>query len=307
MKTAFIFAGQGSQYAGMGKELASHFKEAMDVFDQAQEVLDFDIKELCFEDKNARLNQTQYTQPAILTVSIAALRAIENQIQADLVAGLSLGEYSALVAGGALDFKDAVSLVRKRGQFMEEAVPQGTGGMRAVLGLSGEEVDAVIATIEDGIVEVANYNCPGQIVIGGEIKALNSAEEKLKEAGAKRVIPLSVSGPFHTSILKGAAEKLRKELEKVTFTEPTIPIISNVNADYADIKEIREILTKQVMSSVYWEQSIRKMLEDGVDTFVELGPGKVLTGFIKKIDRNVTVCNVEDISSLEKTLELLGR
>lgn len=307
MRTAFLFAGQGSQYVGMGKNLADGMKESREVFKEAQEVLDFDIRKLCFEDTEGLLNQTKYTQPAILAVNIAALRAIENIITPDIVAGLSLGEYSALVAGGALDFKEAVGLVRKRGQFMEEAVPEGVGGMSAVLGLSKEEVNAVLSTMGDGIVEVANYNCPGQIVIGGETEALEQATKKLKEAGAKRVLSLSVSGPFHTSMLKGAAEKLERELENTVFKEPFIPIISNVNAKYVKKEEIKKILKRQVMSSVFWEQSINKMLEDGIDTFIELGPGKVLSGFVKRINRSVTVCNIEDMHSLEKTLEILRR
>jgi [acyl-carrier-protein] S-malonyltransferase len=307
MKAAFIFAGQGSQYIGMGKDLAENIKECNEVFEMAREVLDFDIKELCFKDSQGKINQTQYTQPAILTVNIAALKAIEKEITPSVVAGLSLGEYSALVAGGMLDFKDAVRLVRKRGQYMEEAVPVGVGGMCAVLGLGKKEVEAVLKTISEGIVEAANFNCPGQIVIGGEVEALKLAEERLKAAGAKKVLPLSVSGPFHTSMLLPAAEKLEKELENIAFKEPKIPIISNVHGDYVTKEDVKILLKKQVMSSVLWEQSIYRMIEDGVDTFIELGPGKVLSGFVKKINRSVTVCNVEDMKSLEKTLETIRR
>jgi len=307
MKAAFLFAGQGSQYIGMGKDLAENIKECNEVFEAANEVLDFEIKELCFNDPEGKINQTQYTQPAILTVNIAALRAIEKEIKPAVVAGLSLGEYSALVAGGMLDFKDAVRLVRKRGQYMEEAVPNGVGGMSAVLGLSKEEVEKVLQTITEGIVEAANFNCPGQIVIGGEIEALKIAEEKLKAAGAKRVLPLSVSGPFHTSMLLPAAQKLEEELKNIEFKAPQIPVISNVHGEYATQEDVKELLRKQVMRSVLWEQTINKMIEDGVDTFIELGPGKVLSGFVKKINRSVTVCNVEDMKSLEKTLETIRR
>ncbi|NLK20885.1 MAG: ACP S-malonyltransferase [Epulopiscium sp.] len=307
MKTAFLFAGQGSQYINMGRDLAENIEECNEVFEEANGVLDFDIRKLCFEDKQGRLNQTRYTQPAILTVNMIALRAIEKKIKPDMVAGLSLGEYSALIASGALDFKEGVSLVRKRGQFMEEAVPSNIGGMSAVLGLSKEELENTLNTITEGIVEASNFNCPGQIVIGGELKALKIAEEQLKLAGAKRVIPLTVSGPFHTSMLKGAAQKLEKELEGINFKDISIPVISNVNANYVKKEEIKSLLKRQIMSSVLWEQSINKMIEEGVDTFIELGPGKVLTGFIRKINRSVTVCNVEDMTSLEKTLEILRR
>ena len=237
MKTAFLFGGQGSQYINMGRDLAENIEECNEVFEEANGVLDFDIRKLCFEDKQGRLNQTRYTQPAILTVNMIALRAIEKKIKPDMVAGLSLGEYSALIASGALDFKEGVSLVRKRGQFMEEAVPSNIGGMSAVLGLSKEELENTLNTITEGIVEASNFNCPGQIVIGGELKALKIAEEQLKLAGAKRVIPLTVSGPFHTSMLKGAAQKLEKELEGINFKDISIPVISNVNANYVKKKK----------------------------------------------------------------------
>lgn len=307
-KIAFVFAGQGAQYVGMGKELAENIEACSDVFKEADKALGFEISKICFEGPKEALDTTENTQPAILTTSIACLRALEEkEIVPDVTAGLSLGEYSALVCSGVLDFADAVRLVKKRGRFMQEAVPAGIGTMAAILGLSAEDVKKVCLDASDaGIVEPANFNCPGQIVIGGEIAALNLASEKAKERGGK-VIPLSVSAPFHTSMLKLAARRLEEELLNVEVKDIRLPYITNVTAEYVkETSEIKELLKKQVMSSVLWESSIRKMLEDGVDTFIELGPGKALSGFIKKIDRKVKVLNVEDLKSLEKTIEILN-
>lgn len=307
-KIAFIFAGQGAQYIGMGKELAENIAACREIFEEADRALGFELSKLCFEGTKEELDKTENTQPAVLTTSIACLKALEaNGIKPDVTAGLSLGEYSALVCSGVLSFKDAAALVRKRGRFMQEAVPLGVGTMAAILGLDAEAVNnACEEAKEFGIVEPANYNCPGQIVIGGEIEAVGKASEKAKEMGAK-VMPLSVSAPFHTSMLKPAADKLEQELKNVNLSEIKVPVMTNVTGDYiSEVSEIKELLRRQVMSSVKWENIIRKMLEDGVDTFIELGPGKVLSGFVKKVDRKVTVLNVEDLKSLEKTVELLN-
>jgi [acyl-carrier-protein] S-malonyltransferase len=307
-KVAFIFAGQGAQYAGMGKELADNIEASKKVFEEADKALGFEISKLCFEGPKENLDKTENTQPAVLTTSIAALKALEEKgIKPDFTAGLSLGEYSALVCSGVLNFSDAVKLVRKRGRFMQEAVPEGVGTMAAILGLASEDVREICRESSSlGIVEPANFNCPGQIVIGGEIEAVKAASEKAKEKGAK-VMPLSVSAPFHTSMLKPAADKLEEELKNIELGSVKTPIITNVTADYVGSKEeVKELLKKQVMSSVLWENTIKRMLDDGVDTFIELGPGKVLSGFVKKIDRKVKVVNIEDIKSLEKAVETLN-
>lgn len=309
-KIAFIFPGQGAQYTGMGKELAENIESSRKVFEAANTSLGFDIKSLCFEGLKEELDKTENTQPAILTTSIAALRALQDfGIKADVVCGLSLGEYSALVANDVIDFEEAVKLVKKRGKFMQEAVPAGIGTMAAIMGLSADVVREICAQSSfAGIIEPANFNCPGQIVIAGEVEAVKIACEKAKEKGAKRAMLLAVSAPFHTSMLKPAAEKLEEELSNIQIGEIQIPIITNVTAGYVKNKdEIKGILKKQVMSSVLWEDTINLLIKDGVDTFIEIGPGKVLSGFVKKVDKSVNVLNVEDLQSLNKTVDFLKR
>ena len=307
-KIAFIFPGQGAQYIGMGKELFDNIEVCKNIFDIADKELNFELSKLCFEGTSEDLNITENTQPAILTTSIAALMALkEKGIECDVTAGLSLGEYSALVCSGSMDFKDAVKLVKKRGRFMQEAVPVGIGTMAAILGLSVNYVEEACSEARgSGIVEIANLNCPGQIVIAGEIAAVEHALEIAKGKGAKRAILLPVSAPFHSSMLKPAAEKLEIELQNINLEEITIPVMTNVNGDYVKSKEnIKANLKLQVMSSVLWETIIRNMIKDGIDTFVEIGPGKVLSGFVKKIDRKLTVVNVEDMASLDRAVQLL--
>ncbi|MBD7916368.1 ACP S-malonyltransferase [Clostridium sp. Sa3CUN1] len=313
MKIAFIFAGQGSQYIGMGKELYDNILICREAFDKARSLLDFDIKELMFNGEKEELDITENTQPAILATSIMAMKALEEKkITPSVVAGLSLGEYSALVSANALSFEEAIKLVRKRGRFMQEAVPIGVGSMIAIIGLSLEKIKIAIEEASSiGIVEIANYNTNNQIVIGGEKDAVEKVKELCFEFGARRVIELKVSGPFHTSLLEKASVKLKEELEKIDFNNPKVKIISNVTADFIENKEdIKEILCKQVKSSVRWSESINKMLDMGVDTFIELGPGRVLSGFVKEISREkglkVNIFNVEDLKSLSKTLEGIG-
>ncbi len=299
-KVAFIFPGQGAQTAGMGRDFYEQTETGKKVFDRASELLGFSMPELCFE-KNDRLDITEYTQAAMVTTSIAMMKVLMEQtgIRPDVAAGLSLGEYCALAAAGVMSWEDAITTVRQRGILMQEAVPACIGSMAAVLALDGEVIEKVLSDIED--VQIANYNCPGQIVISGKKEAVDLAGTKLKEAGAKRVIPLNVSGPFHSEMLVGAGEKLGKVLESVTVNTPVIPYVANVTAQYVTAaEEVKPLLTKQVSSSVRWQQSVETMLADGVDTFVEIGPGKTLTGFMKKITRDVTVFNIEKIEDLEK-------
>jgi len=308
-KIAFIFAGQGSQAPGMGKELAENFECAAKVFDEACDAVGFDIKDMIFNGDKETLMITENTQPTIVTMSVAALRVLEEKgVKPDVVAGLSLGEYTAHVAAGSIDFKDTVRLVKKRGKYMQEEVPVGKGAMAAILALTADQVRECCAKASEvGICTGANFNCPGQIVVSGEVAAVEKCCELAKEMGAKRAMLLPVSAPFHCALLTGAGEKLKKELENVEISDMKVPVITNVTADYVESKDdIKEILVKQVSNSVLWEDSIRKMLADGVDTFIEIGPGKTLSGFVKKIDKEVKVLNVEDIASLEKTLSELA-
>lgn len=298
-KIAFIYPGQGAQKAGMGKDFYENSESAKAVFDKASELLDLDMKELCFEE-NDRLDLTEYTQAALVTTCLAMTKVIEEKgIHPDVTAGLSLGEYCAIAVAGGMAEEDAIRTVRKRGILMQNTVPAGEGSMAAVLGMEASDIENVIEPIDR--VTVANYNCPGQIVITGAAKAVEEAAEKLKEAGAKKVIPLNVSGPFHSPLLKKAGEELLKELEQVETHPLTIPYVTNVTAEYVkDNKEIKALLGRQVASSVRWEQSIRKMIEEGTDIFVEIGPGKTLAGFMRKIDRNVKMYNIGAWEDVEK-------
>ena len=298
-KTAFMFPGQGAQYVGMGKDFYEQIPVCKEMFRLAGEASGLDVEALCFEE-NEQINITEYTQIAMLAAEVAMLKAVEEKgIRPDVTAGLSLGEYGALVASGVMTPKDVFKVVRKRGIYMQEAVPDG-GAMAAVLGLDTEIIEKICEETP-GMVSVANYNCPGQIVITGENGAIQEAIAKLTEAGAKRCVPLKVSGPFHSKMLIGAGEKLAKELETVTVHEIQVPYIANVTADYVTkTEDVKPLLEKQVSSSVKWQQTIERMLADGVDTFIEIGPGKTLTGFMRKICRDVKVLNVEKVEDLAK-------
>lgn len=299
-KTAFIFPGQGAQKTGMGKDFYEQSKTAAKLIDQASQILELDLKKLCFEE-NELLDLTEYTQVAMVAVCLAMARTAEEKgLKADITAGLSLGEYCAIAMTGAMSDLEAIRTVRKRGILMEQAVPKGQGAMAAVLGLSGEKVFEVVNKLEG--VFVANYNCPGQIVITGKQEKVKEAEKALLDAGAKRVLPLKVSGPFHSPYLEEAGNKLKKEFDFVDWKDPVIPYVTNVTAKKITEKEgITKLLTKQVSSSVLWQQSVENMIQDGVDTFIEIGPGKTLSGFIKKINKTVRVYQIGTMEELENT------
>lgn len=307
MKIAFVFPGQGAQSVGMGKDLYEKYEEVKKIYDKASEIIGRDIAKLTFEGPEEELFQTQNTQIAILTMSIAILEVLKkNGINAEYTAGLSLGEYSALYCGGAIDFENVIKIVKTRGELMQNLVPNGEWSMAAVLGLEDKTVEDVCKTVTEGFVVPANYNCPGQVAISGDKEGVSSAMEKLKEAGAKRCLELKTAGPFHTVKLQKASDELRNELEKIEIKTPDIEVIKNIDAKpYSDEDDKKDILAKHVINPVRFSDSIKYMIENGVDTFVEVGPGKVLTGFVKKVDRNLNCINVNDVASLENAIECL--
>ncbi len=306
MSVAFVFPGQGSQYVGMGKALYEAYQEAREVFEEASQALGYDVAKLCFEGPKQELDRTFRTQPALLTVSIAAFRVLKNQgIRPQAVAGHSLGEYSALVAAGVIVFEDAVRLTEKRGHFMQEAVPEGKGLMAAILGLRRDQVDEVCLSVKSGYVAPANYNCPGQIVIAGEREAVEEAMALAKEMGAKRAIPLAVSAPSHCALMVDACKRLDAELKNIEFSVPEVPVVNNADAIFLNtVDSIKASLVKQLDSPLLWEDSIRNMIDSGFTTFVEVGPGKVLTGLIKRIDNSVnTLYTDEGIDRIVSSLK----
>lgn len=305
MKTAFLFSGQGDQHVGMGKDLYDQFGIVRQTFEQASDALHYDMPQLCFSE-NDQLDQTEFTQPAILTVSVAFMRLLaENGIVPDAAAGLSLGEYSALVASSALDFETAVTLVAKRGKYMAQAAPAGVGKMVAIMNAPLETIEAACQKAsQKGIVSAANYNTPKQIVIGGEKKAVDYALELLQEAGVRRMIPLNVSGPFHTKLLEPASRQLKETLKEISFAEMKIPVISNTTAQVMKQDKIKHLLELQVKSPVRFYESVATLKDLGIERMVEVGPAKTISGFMKKIDKSILMTRVSDSGTLQETLDL---
>lgn len=305
MKTAFVFPGQGSQYVGMGKDLWDNFADVRTLYEDAGRTLDYDLKGLSFNGPQEELNKTFRTQPCLLTASIAAFIVLTSKgIRPDVVAGHSLGEYSALVAAGVVPFKDALMLTEKRGIFMQEAVPEGAGLMAAIIGLGRSTVDEICLSVESGYVSPANYNCPGQVVIAGERQAVGEAMRLARDAGAKRALALAVSAPSHCTLMVEASNRLAGLLKTVDFRDAEVPVVNNADAMFLTSAErIKLSLVNQLNGPLLWEDSIRSIIGAGVDTFVEVGPGKVLTGLIKRIDPSVKLLNVQDMASLGKTIE----
>ena len=304
-KIAFIFPGQGSQYVGMGKDFYDSYEEVRDLFKLANEVTGLNLEEICFTE-NEKLNQTEYTQIAMLLTEMSILKVVRKLgVTADMCAGLSLGEYGALAAADVLSDRDLLDLIRKRGIYMQNAYPTG-GGMCAILGLETELVEKACEET-DGYVRIANYNCPGQLIITGEKAPVTNAAKKCSELGAKKTVELNVSGPFHSSLLKDAADKLAEELKNVSINNPGIPYVCNVDAtEVTNNENIAKLLSDQVISPVKWEQSFRFMLDKGIDTFIEMGPGKTLAGFAKRIDRAAKVISIQTVEDLEKLSEVLN-
>lgn len=308
MKIAFLFPGQGSQYVGMGKDLCEKYDEVNEIYEKAKKITGIDVKEVSFEDKEEKLNQTKYTQLCIVTMSLGILEVLKkNNIQADMTAGLSLGEYVSLNYANSIDTENTLKIIQKRGEYMQDLAPKGEWSMVAVLGLSDNLVEEACSEVKNGFAVPANYNCPGQVVVSGDEIGITELTQIAKEKGAKRVVELKTSGPFHTKKLEEASKKLKAELEKIEIKVPDCVVIKNLDGKpYNTNENIKEVLEKHIISPVKFSDSIKYMLENGVDTFIEVGPGKTLTSLVRKIDRNVNCINISDVASLESAIELLN-